>query len=267
MFLNFGNANNINRRIQMIVDAHTHLGYDTVFEIDFTLSNLLSGMEKNKIDVSIVQPGTTLDLDTAVTQHNNIAGLSRSMPGRIFGLANPSPHLETDKYREELRRCINDLGFVGVKLHPLAHAVLPTNSKGTKVFQAASDLGIPVMVHTGTGVPWSLPSALISVAKNFPEVKIVMAHSGGNMFLNEAVLAAQLCPNIYLETSWLPGVQIKRCCKTIGAQRIMLGSDQSINVATEITKYRTIDLSEDELSWCLGKTAIEVFDLEKRLLK
>ena len=251
----------------MIVDAHTHLGYDTVFEIDFTLDNLLSGMEKNLIDVSIVQPGTTINLDNAVEQHNNIASLSKSMPKRIFGLANPNPHLETSIYIDELRRCIKDLGFVGVKLHPLAHAVNPTNLKGTKVFQAALNLGIPVMVHTGTGVPWSLPSTLISVAKNFPEVKIVIAHSGGNMFLNEAILAAQLCPNIYLETSWLPNVQIKRCCNTIGAQRIMLGSDQSINVATEITKYKTINLNEDELSWCLGKTAIKVFDLEKRLQK
>ncbi|MFB0522883.1 MAG: amidohydrolase family protein, partial [Candidatus Bathyarchaeia archaeon] len=145
----------------MIIDAHTHLGYDYVYEEDLTRDLLLSNMERNKIDVSIVQPGTVLDLETVVREHNEIASLAKEMSGRINGMANPNPHLSTDLYRKELERCVSALGFVGVKLHPQAHAVNPSSSMGQKVFQAALDMGIPVMVHTGDGIPWALPSTLI----------------------------------------------------------------------------------------------------------
>lgn len=245
----------------MIIDVHTHVGYDYVFEEDFSIKELLTNMEKNKIDVSIVQPGTVLDLKTVIMHHNVIADLSKRMPGRIFGMANPNPHLSRNDYRKEMERCVNDLGFVGVKLHPFAHAVNPNQSNGRKVFQVASDLGIPVMVHTGSGIPWALPSALIPIAKDFPKLKIVLAHSGGSIFASEAALAAKLCPNIYLETSWLPGFIIHRFCKVLGAERIMFGSDHGDNVATELTKFRTIVLTDEELEWCLGKTAAKVFKI------
>lgn len=247
----------------MIIDAHTHLGYDHVFEHDFTPDELLMNMKTNKIDTSMVQPGITLDLKTVIKQHNTIASLSEENLGKIYGIANPSPHLPTTEYRKELERCVNEMGFVGVKLHPLGHAIDPNKSKGRKVFQIGSDLNIPIMVHTGTGIPWSLPSALIKPARDYPELKIIIAHSGGLLFAHEAALAAQLCPNIYLESSFLPGFLISRFCKDIGAERIMFGSDHGDNVTTELTKFRTLGLSDVELEWCLGKTAAKLFNIPK----
>jgi len=219
----------------MIIDAHTHLGYDYVYEEDLTLEPLLSNMEKNMIDVSIVQPGTVLDLDTVVKEHNEIAALAEDMRGRIYGMANPNPHLPTDLYRKELERCVNTLGFV--------------------------DLGIPVMVHTGEGIPWTLPSTLIPIAKEFPNLKVIMAHCGTGMFAGEAALAAQLCPNIYLEPSWLPNFAIRDLCKNIGADRVMFGSDMPENVAPELAKFRSIGLTDEELECCLCNTASKVFKI------
>jgi predicted TIM-barrel fold metal-dependent hydrolase len=252
--------NNFSRKI-MIVDAHAHLGYDYVFEHDFNLQNLLEGMEKNGIDISIVQPGTTFDLKNAIKQHNNIAKLSKKLPGRIFGMANPNPHLSRSKYREELERCVKDLGFIGVKLHPFAHAINPNSSTGRNVFEVASHLNIPVMVHTGSGIPWSLPSILEPIAKDFSSLKIILAHSGGNLFVEEALLVAKNCPNIYLEASWTASSAIYRFCKVLGPDRIMFGSDHPENIPTELAKFRSIGLNQDELEWCLGKTAIKVFNI------
>ena len=243
----------------MIIDTHTHLGYDYVFEEDFTVNDLLANMEKNRVDISIVQPGTVLDLKTVVEQHNAIARLSKKMPGRIFGMANPNPHLPEDDYSRELERCIRDLGFLGVKMQTLGHGVDPSKSVGRRVFEVALDLEAPVMVHTETGIPRSLPSALIPIAKEFPELDIVLAHSGGSMFAGEAVLTAQLCPNVHLETSWLPGFTVRRICRTLGANRVMFGSDHGDNVAVELMKFRTIGLTDEELESCLGKTAAKVF--------
>jgi len=245
----------------MIIDAHAHLGYDYAYDEDFRLEYLLSTMDDNKVDASIVQPGTAFDLKTVVAQHNAIAAVSKDMPHRIFGMANPNPHLKENEYRKELERCVNDLGFVGVKLNPPAHGVSPNLSAGKAAFRAASDIGIPIMVHTGIGIPWSLPSALIQMAMDFKDLKIVLAHSGSSMFASEASLAAKMCPNIYLEMSWMPGFMIRNFCRTLGPYRIMFGSDHGDNVATELTKFRTIGLTDEELEWCLGKTAVKVFKI------
>jgi predicted TIM-barrel fold metal-dependent hydrolase len=245
----------------MIIDAHTHLGYDYVFEEDNTLNDLLTNREKNKIDISIMQPGTVIDLETVVKQHNEISALSKKMPGKIYGMANPNPHLPGNGHRKELERCIKTLGFVGVKLHPLGHAVNPTQATAKKVFEAASNLDIPVMVHTGDGIPWTLPSTLIPVAMKFPDLKIVLAHCGGGMFSSEAALAAMLCPNVYLETSWLPSLVIRDFCRNIGADRVMFGSDMGDNAASELAKFSTLGLTKEELEWCLWKTAAKVFKI------
>ncbi|MBS7656607.1 MAG: amidohydrolase family protein [Candidatus Bathyarchaeia archaeon] len=245
----------------MIIDAHAHLGYDYVFEEDFILENLVSKIKQNKVDISIVQPGTVLDLKGVIKQHNAIAKLSKKMSGKILGMANPNPHLPTEIYCRELRRCIKDLRFVGVKLHPLAHAVNPKGVNGKKVFESALDLGVPVMVHTGTGGPWALPSTLISVAMEFPKLKIILAHSGGQLYSDEAALAAKLCPNIYLETSWIPSITLLSFGKNIGVNRIMFGSDHPENIPSELAKYRTVGFTDEELKWCLAKTAAKVFNI------
>jgi len=247
----------------LIVDAHTHLGRDYAYEEDFNAEFLLMSMERNGIDISIVQPGTAFDLGAVVKQHNKIAALAKRMPGRIYGMANPNPHLPAGKYRRELERCVKGLGFVGVKLHPQAHAVNPSSSTGRKVFETALELEIPVMVHTGEGISWALPSKLIPIAMEFGNLKIIVAHCGGAMFASEAALAARLCPNVYLEPSWLPGPAIRGFCRNIGADRVMFGSDMPENVAPELAKFRSIGLTDDELNWCLRETAVKVFKIAK----
>lgn len=249
----------------LIIDTHTHLGYDHVFEREFGLEELLNGMKNNRVDISIVQPGTTLSLKEAVKQHNSIAALSKRMPGRIFGMANPNPHLPEPEYRRELERCIEKPSFLAVELHPFTHAVNPNGKTAEKIFEAALELEIPVMIHTGSGIPWSLPSRIIPIAQEKPDLKIILAHAGGSLLVDEAIITAKLCPNVYLETSWLPGFQIRRLCRTLGAHRVMFGSDHGDNVSTELRKYENAELTPKELELCLGGTAAEVFGIQDRL--
>jgi predicted TIM-barrel fold metal-dependent hydrolase len=49
--------------------------------------------------------------------------------------------------------------------------------------------------------------------------------------------------------------------RMLGPDRVMFGGDLPTNVAVELTKYRTLDLTEEERQWCLWRTAREVFDL------
>jgi len=149
----------------MIVDTHVHLGYDYTFDEDFTLDELIHKMDEYAVDMQIVQPGTCHDLESVKKQHNDIAALCREYPGRFYGMANPSPHLETGSYNGEIARCIEGLGFIAIKLHPFAHGVNPGSKSGRKAFNAAKKYSVPLMVHTGSGLPFAGPVNLVSLAR------------------------------------------------------------------------------------------------------
>jgi len=247
----------------MIVDAHAHLGFDEVFDEDFTEADLLASQRDNGIDVTLVQPASVHDLAGVQAQHDAIAALTRRHPGRLYGVANPNPHLPGEAYEQELRRCLATLGFVGVKLHPLAHAVNPLGRHGRRVFDLARELNVPVMVHTGAGLPWAAPSLLDRVAAELPDLPIVVAHGGG-MLPAEAGELAHRRTNVYLECSWAAVFQVRGWVRTLGANRVMFGSDHAENAALELAKFRGADLTDEELSWTLGGTAAAVFRLPGR---
>ncbi|NLS78977.1 MAG: amidohydrolase family protein [Chloroflexi bacterium] len=245
----------------MIVDVHVHLGYDHTFDESFEKQYLLGKMAECEGIIQIVQPGTCHNLADVRAQHDAIAALCREFPGRFFGMANPSPHLSDDDYRYEVRRCVRELGFVGIKLHPLAHGVQPGSRAARKVWEMANQLEVPLMVHTGGGVPFAAPVALIPMAREFAQVKVVMAHCGHIILAGEAGAAMDACPNIYGDTSWTPGHSLRGWCRAFGP-RLMLGTDHADNLPVELAKIRSSGFTPAEQDGLLFKTALEVYRLK-----
>jgi predicted TIM-barrel fold metal-dependent hydrolase len=245
-----------------VIDAHAHLGECCVFGLLSTEEELLRRMDECGVDASIVQPfpGAKQPAQT----HDRIAELCEKHPGRFFGLASLSPHGDRDAYRREVERCVRELNFVGVKLHTTGHAVNPLSEDADLVFATAQVLGIPVMVHTGPGVPFASPSLCIPVARKYSGLKIVLAHAGFAVFSAEAQVAASVCGNLYLETSWSAGEDIRWMISTIGPDRVMMGADLASNVPVEVVKYRALDLEPAVYDKVMGGTAIEVFNLVSR---
>ena len=244
-----------------VIDAHAHLGFDIVFQHDFTRADLATELTEMGVDALILQPATLFDLEGIRQQHDAVAEFARDYPGRVFGMANPSPHLPEEVYRAEVSRCVREHGFVGVKLNTNAHAAGVNLRAGRLVFATARELGLPVMIHTGIGVPWALPSAVFPVARDFADVKIVLAHSGGMMFAGEALEVARQCPNVYLEVSWLPAHVIGGFCREIGASRVLWGADHAENTPVQLTAIRMAGLSAEESELVRGGTAAAIYGL------
>ena len=88
-----------------------------------------------------------------------------------------------------------------------------------------------------------------------------MAHAGFGVFGGPAVAVAMECPNVVLETSWAPSYEIPWALEVLGPGRVAFGADLSVNVATEIAKYHSLGLGDEELRMVLGETTREVFQL------
>jgi hypothetical protein len=194
--------------------------------------------------------------------HDEIVQLMKENPGKIFGIVSLNPHMDEERYLSEVERLVKDEGFVGVKLHTIGHAINPLSSDATKVFEAAKRLHIPVIVHTGMGIPFALPSLVIPRAKAYPNVKIVLYHSGWQVFSPEDYVAASVCDNVYLETSWCSVLEKSWFINALGSDRVLFGSDLPENQAAEIFSFKSLNISDKDLENVLGKTAIRVFDLK-----
>lgn len=246
----------------MIIDAHAHLGTDLVFDEIREETDIMKKMEEHHVDVTIVQPmfGALYPQDVRAI-HDRIHKFAQANPRRIFGIASMTPLMPVDDYHAEAKRCVQELGFVGIKLHPAAHACSPTSTRGEMVWQVCADLGVPLMVHTGAGVPFALPANVIGRCKQFPQVMCILAHSGMISFAGEAFLAAKECPNVILETSWTAAHHIEHMVDLFGAERVMFSGDEGTNLVVELAKYRSLRLSDDQKEWCLWKTANKAFKL------
>jgi predicted TIM-barrel fold metal-dependent hydrolase len=246
------------RGVMEIIDAHAHLGTCNVFDLDVSFETLLEAMDANGVNTSIVQPFPGCENPRKV--HDRIAQLSRKHPGRFYGVASMNPHMGDESFKE-MRRCVRDLKFIGVKLHTIGHAMMPTSKDGMKVAELAAELDVPMLVHTGTGIPFALPSLCLPAARQFPNLKIILCHAGYAVFAAEAIIVAKEASNIYLEPSWCTSTQTRGMIRELGAARVIMGSDLPANLPTEIAKAKSVGLSQEELLLYLGGSARKIFNI------
>lgn len=244
----------------MVIDAHMHLGEDLIYNSNDDEERVLGYMKEFGIDGVILQPG--LKVNDWHKSCERIYEFTQKHPGHAWGIVSYTPHCSEEEYMEHVSWAINELGFVAIKLHPEAYCCAANAPQARKVYEAARKLKVPVMIHTGNGVASALPSLVIPMAMEYPDVTFVLAHAGGGMFGSEALVAAQVCPNIYLETSWCPVYVVKSFVEKLGCHRLMFGTDNPDNVGVELAKHYALHLSEEELALCLGETARKVFSLK-----
>lgn len=244
----------------MILDSHMHLGEDVMFNTDDSEEDILAYMSENGIDAALLQTGILPRDPKAANQR--LYALTQKYPGKFWGAAVLSPYLPEDEYFAFMRWAVKELGFKALKLQQYGFCANSSSPQARKVFETARALNVPVILHTGNGVPAALPSLSIPIAKEYPDLTIVLAHSGGGMYGSEALIAAQTCENIYLETSWCTVLDLKSFVEKLGCQRLMFGTDVPLNAGVELAKYRALRLTDAQYEQCFSRTAMDVFSLK-----
>ncbi|NLJ31117.1 MAG: amidohydrolase [Clostridiales bacterium] len=173
----------------------------------------------------------SLNIATKPTQQTDVNNWAAAVQksGHIgFG----SVHPDAADAVEELFR-IQKLGLSGVKLHPDYQNFFVDDPKLFPIYDALSELGLPVVFHAGLD-PISPhrahcpPAALASVLRKFPRMKVIAAHLGGMVMYREAeeFLAGK---NLYMDLSMCVSFcsleQFERTVRKHGAQRILFASD------------------------------------------
>lgn len=178
------------------------------------------------------------------------AALSR-FPQRVVGFFMLDPCRAGA--RERIQHAVTKLGLRCVCLFPAMHQFYLYEDEALEVFDTVASLeGTAVFVHCGVlslgvrkklGLPsrfamrYSNPLDLHSVALNYPQLPIIIPHFGAGLF-REALMVADLCENVYLDTSssnswlkYLPSLTLedvfRQTLEVIGPERLLFGSDSS----------------------------------------
>jgi hypothetical protein len=241
-----------------IYDTHTHLGTARHSGRRCTVGQMLEAMDRHGVDRSLLIPFPVVE-DYRAT-HDEIAAAVKSHPDRFAGAACLDPFVPEREFRDELKRCAAGLGFRAVKLQPQYQGLNPLSARHEFFFEAAADNGLAVVVHTGAGAPFALPSLYIVPARKFPELPIVLGHAGGGIYAAEAIVAATVCPNIYIELSSLMPHHVREVLAHVDSSRLMIGSDLPESIDTEIGKIEGLEASDEAKRHILWRTARRVFD-------
>ncbi len=163
----------------------------------------LAAMDEGGVEVSLLSAwhGPTGEL----IADDEVAAWVAAHPTRFRGLASVDLARPMDAVRE-LRRCVTELGFVGLRALPWLWDAPPTDRRWYPLYAACVELGVPFCTqvgHTGPLRP-SEPGRPIpyidQVALDFPELTIVCGHIG-YPWTEEMVAVARKHERVFIDTS------------------------------------------------------------------
>lgn len=274
----------------MIIDFHIHVG-DRGFWHPWVFEWMLGFREKSGIERVMDQEGkmnpralVSLLEEAGVNYGVVLAELSPVTTGmitneyvaefcarepRLIPFCNINPHLVANPSRE-LVRCVEELGCRGLKLLPTYQGFYPNDPSIYPLYARAEELRIPVLIHTGSSIfkgsrlKYGNPLSLDDVAVDFPDLPIVLAHSGRGVWYEEAFLLSQLHGNVYMEVSGLPPQNLLNYFPRLGknADRVLFGSDWPgmPGIAENIAAIRALPLKEEVKDKILGENARKILD-------
>ncbi|CAD6581397.1 MAG: hypothetical protein ASARMPRED_000601 [Alectoria sarmentosa] len=109
----------------------------------------LKAMDESGVSLQIVSHAPNslaLDLVTCVKVNNELNDLMKSRPGRFRGFAT-LPMAYPEAASRELRRCVQDLGFLGTLIDSNCAGRFYDDTFFWPVFEAAAELDVPVYLH------------------------------------------------------------------------------------------------------------------------
>lgn len=222
--------------MSLIIDSHTHIGVR--HGATQTAEDLIAKLDAVGADKAVVFPfpeGNGLSGNT-VENNDYVTAAVKAHPDRLipFCIVNP---WHKELATAELRRCVEEFGFKGVKIHPTLHGYrLGDHELVDPLFETAADLGITITSH-GAGDLLNNPAEFAEMAGSFPTVPLLMVHMGVFWSTDHAVEVSRKHPNLYLDTSRAPIWEIQVAVKALGPGKVIWGTDAPfVDYDVEFTK-------------------------------
>ncbi len=274
----------------MIIDFHVHTAYYEITTKDYdalvkrgwgdrtewmiqTYSSpegFLGLMDEAGIDYAVIL-AELAPITTGIADNAYVAEFCAKSP-RLIPFASVNPYTSTHP-AEELERLVRDLGFQGLKLYPTYQHYYPNDAHIYPLYAKAQELGIPVSLHIGSSIfagariKYGDPITMDDVAVDFPELVLLMCHSGRPFWYDKAFALARLHENLYMEVAGLPPQRLLDYFPELErlAHKVIYGSDWPgvPTIKENIEAIKGLDMGEDAKAKILGENAAKLLNITK----
>jgi hypothetical protein len=231
---------------------------------------LMSDLELGGVDAAVsalVDYGVLAGEEPEVTLEEILSHYSElqvKYPGRFFAFATVDPR--RPKALDLVRKAFLDWKLKGLKLYPAA-GFLPYDAECWPLYELCLNFDFPVIFHTSPpgapGIPrFTHPIHIGDVQAKFPELKIVLAHSGHEIWWQDALAVARNHPHTYLDLSQWGAEALSETrvfCKKLSHMRNMVGAHRILFASDHCPGPATSGPDSQWLSWVkLFKSLVEI---------
>ncbi len=256
-----------------IIDVHAHIGEFRGY--DLSLETLLKEIKENKIQYAFISnidgaaiSGVTADSDEVTANEVSFQAAKANPKLKPLFWAKPGAKMSSAEAAEKFLR---DKNFCGIKFHPDFNNFSANAPEIMPYLALCEKYKVPALFHCG-GSRNSNASVIYEAAKKFPTVPFVLYHMGFNTSHQEAIAVAEQAKNkkdalIYLETSHVSPETVLRAIKTVGADRVVFGTDATYYGEGHYQQYldtlQTIkkNVSSEEFQQFIHNNAVSIFNL------
>ena len=235
---------------------------------EIPLAFTLGALEAAKVDVGLLS--AWWGPSGPLLSNDQVAQWVAQAPGRLRGVASVDLHRPM-KAVTELRRCVNELGFVGLRMLPWLWRLPPDDRRYYPLYAACIDLNIPFCLQVGHAGPL-MPSEpgrpipyLDHVACEFPELTIIGGHIG-YPWTTEMIAMATKYENVHIDTSaYKPSrypAELVAFMKGHGRSKVLFGSNHPmIAPAACLDEVDSLGLPDEAREMFLHGNAARLFSL------
>ena len=275
----------------MIVDAHTHRYPEEVLEDPQSFAQLheewhwlklvspenkkslqgwstrgkmIADMDKSEVERAVLLGWYWENLETSELQNQWCSQWISRDPERFIGFFSLHPELQNPI--ESLKRSM-DLGFLGIgECHPWLQGASIQNENWMKCMEFAAAEGWPVSFHVTEPVGHDYPGRVqtpfeefLWLARQLPELKIILAHAGGLFPFYE--LNPKIRPelkNVHYDLAACPLLYdpeiYRKLIDVVGVEKILWGTDYPLRIfparqkEPDFITFKNLVLEEAELS-------------------
>jgi predicted TIM-barrel fold metal-dependent hydrolase len=214
-------------------------------------------MDLYQITVSVISSSYSILYDFVEGNRELLESIGKYP--RLWGYLVLNPHY-LDESNKELEKTKDEPKWVGFKFHPEQQEFRMNGKNTMKLLERISDTKaeMPILIHT---FGRQLIGDVGEVAASFPNLKIIMAHMGGDIW-QEGIDMAACHPNLYLDpcSSFADADKIKIAVQTLGAGRMLFGSDVTLlDPGFTIGMLRDAGLTESQLEQISYQNAQQLF--------
>jgi predicted TIM-barrel fold metal-dependent hydrolase len=220
----------------MIVDCHTHWADCFQSRDGLDPSRWLAVQARHGVTHAVVLPFSGLFDDTRLgAENDDLAKVCSSSGRRMIPFCTVNP-FDAARAVAEFRRCIEDLGMRGLKLHPWVQGAAPNSDAVDQLCEMAAHWNVPVLFHDGTPC-YSLPSQIALLARRHPATTIILGHCGLFEHWREAIAAMRYAENLWGCLCGPQAAALGEILQRCDRQRLLWGSDFGFTV-NDVVGYR-----------------------------